>query len=80
MLGLSVKNQMKHKRAKIEDITKKIYRTAKASDIEKWVEIVKKEQKTMLDSRYIAWDLNFKAMEQKPSSITQPKTVSISAS
>ena len=60
MLGLSVKNQMKHKRAKIEDITKKIYRTAKASDIEKWVEIVKKEHKTMLDSRYIAWDLNLK--------------------
>ncbi|MBO4480944.1 MAG: hypothetical protein J5719_00130 [Bacteroidales bacterium] len=60
MLGLSVKNQMKHKKAKVEDITKKIYRTAKASDIEKWVEIVKKEQKTMLDSRYIAWDLNLK--------------------
>ncbi|MDR0604140.1 MAG: hypothetical protein LBG80_07560 [Bacteroidales bacterium] len=54
--GEAVKLQMKNK--KVTQITKKIYRRAKASDIEKWISLVSKEKETMMDSRYIAWDLN----------------------
>lgn len=60
MVGVSVKNQMKHKHVKPEDVTKKIYRHARTADIEKWISAVDLEYATMLSSRYIAWDLNLK--------------------
>ena len=60
MLGLSVKRQLEHKRLKPEDITKKLYRLARVSDIDKWISTVDLEHTTMLSSRYIAWDLNLK--------------------
>lgn len=60
MLGINVKNQIKHKKVKVTDITKKIYRLARANDIEKWVTAVDLEYATMLSSRYTAWDLNLK--------------------
>ena len=60
MLGLSVKKQLEHKRLKPEDITKKLYRTARVSDIDKWISTVDLEHTTMLSSRYIAWDLDLK--------------------
>lgn len=60
MLGLNVKNQLKHKHIHPEDITKKLYRTARVVDIEKWINTVNMEYSTMLSSRYIAWDLDLK--------------------
>lgn len=60
MLGLSVKRQLKHKKINVSDIQKKLYRTARVVDIEKWVSAVDLEYATMLSSRYIAWDLNLK--------------------
>lgn len=60
MLGKSVYNQMKHKRLAEKDITKKLYRTARAADIEKWISTVNSEHTTMLSSRYIAWDMGLK--------------------
>ncbi len=60
MLGLSVKKQLEHKRLKPEDVTKKLYRTARVSDIDKWISTVDLEHTTMLSSRYIAWDLDLK--------------------
>ena len=60
MLGKSVFRQMKHKRVKPEDVHKKLYRTARYNDIEKWIGTVRQEHTTMLSSRYIAWDLGLK--------------------
>ena len=58
MVGVAVKNQLKHKHINITDITKKLYRLARAADIEKWITSVDLEYSTMLSSRYIAWDLS----------------------
>lgn len=60
MAGIAVKKQLKHKNIKPSDITKKLYRTARVVDIEKWISTVNLEYSTMLSSRYIAWDLNLK--------------------
>ncbi|MCQ2286844.1 MAG: hypothetical protein MJZ76_08230, partial [Bacteroidales bacterium] len=60
MLGASVRKQMSHKKVKEDDVTKKIYRLAKYTDIDKWISAVKQEHLTMLSSRYIAWDINLK--------------------
>ena len=60
MLGISVKRQIKHKHIKVTDIVKKVYRLARTSDIEKWIDSVNLEYDTMLSSRYKAWDLNLK--------------------
>ena len=56
LMGEAVKIQMKNKKMPIA--TKKIYRRAKATDIEKWINVVNKEKETMMHSRYTAWDLN----------------------
>lgn len=56
LMGDAVKLQMKSKNAK--EVTKKIYRRAKSSDIEKWISVVEKEYDTMMKSRYTAWDVN----------------------
>ena len=58
MLGLQVKRQMEHKRVKPADVTKRIYRAARYTDIEEWIAAVGLEHQTMLKSRYAAWDLN----------------------
>ena len=60
MLGKSVYRQMRHKRVNPDDVKKKLYRTARYSDIDKWISTVKQEHTTMLSSRYIAWDLGLK--------------------
>lgn len=60
MLGKNVYRQLAHKRVKPEDVKKKLYRTARYSDIEKWISTVNQEHTTMLSSRYIAWDLGLK--------------------
>lgn len=60
MLGLSVSKQMAHKKVKEADVTKKIYRLARYTDIDKWISAVKQEHVTMLSSRYIAWDIDLK--------------------
>lgn len=56
LMGDAVQIQMKSKNAK--EVTKKIHRRAKASDIEKWINVVNKEYDTMMRSRYTAWDIN----------------------
>ena len=58
MTGIAVKNQLKRKNIHITDVTKKLYRLARAADIEKWITSVDLEYSTMLSSRYIAWDLD----------------------
>ena len=58
LMGEAVKLQMRSKKVTEEKITKKIYRRARASDIEKWVNVVDLEKDTMMRSRYTAWDLN----------------------
>lgn len=58
MLGLQVKRQLEHKHVSPENVTKKLYRTARYADIEEWVATVGLEHETMLKSRYTAWDLN----------------------
>jgi cell fate regulator YaaT (PSP1 superfamily) len=58
MTGVSVKRQLAAKKIKPEDVSKKLYRHAKISDIDKWIATVDLEHTTMLSSRYIAWDLN----------------------
>ncbi len=60
MLGKNVYRQLAHKRVKVDDVKKKLYRTARYSDIEKWISTVNQEHTTMLTSRYIAWDLGLK--------------------
>lgn len=60
MLGLQVKRQLEHKHVKPENVTKKLYRTARYADIEEWISTVGLEHDTMLKSRYTAWDLNLK--------------------
>lgn len=60
MLGKSVFQQMKHKKVEPNDVTKKLYRTARYADIDKWISAVQQEHTTMLSSRYIAWDLGLK--------------------
>ena len=60
MLGMSVPKQMAHKKVKQSDVTKKIFRLARYTDIDKWISAVKQEHLTMLSSRYIAWDINLK--------------------
>lgn len=60
MLGLQVKRQLAHKRIAPENVTKKLYRTARYADIEEWISTVGLEHETMLKSRYTAWDLNLK--------------------
>ena len=60
MVGVNVKNQLKSKHLRQEDVVKKIYRTARVADIDKWISTVNLEQTTMLSSRYIAWDLDLK--------------------
>ncbi len=60
MLGLSVKKQLIHKKVKVEDVAKKIYRLARMADIDKWISTVNNENITMLSSRYIAWDCDLK--------------------
>lgn len=60
MLGKSVYRQMKHKHVNPDDVKKKLYRTARYADIEKWIATVRQESTTMLSSRYIAWDLGLK--------------------
>jgi len=56
LTGEAVKLQMKNKKA--GTVTRKIYRRAKAADIEKWIESVQQEKDIMMRSRYAAWDLN----------------------
>lgn len=56
LIGDTVKLQMKNKNVK--EVSKKIYRRAKTSDIEKWISVVNKEEETMMKSRYTAWDIN----------------------
>lgn len=58
MLGLQVKRQLEHKHVAPENVTKKLYRTARYADIEEWIATVGLEHDTMLKSRYTAWDLN----------------------
>ena len=58
LLGLTVKKQLTKKRIKQEDVVKKLYRHARVADVDKWISTVDLENKTMLSSRYIAWDLN----------------------
>ncbi len=60
MLGKNVYRQMAHKHVKESDVKKKLYRTARYADIDKWISTVKQEHTTMLSSRYIAWDLGLK--------------------
>ncbi len=60
MVGVNVKNQLKNRHLRPEDITKKIYRTARVPDVEKWISTVNLEHTTMLSSRYTAWDLELK--------------------
>ena len=60
MLGLQVKRQLEHKHIAPENVTKKLYRTARYADIEEWIATVGLEHETMLKSRYTAWDLNLK--------------------
>lgn len=60
MAGASVKKQMQHKKMKFAEVTKKIYRLARAADIDKWIATVKSENMTMLSSRHLAWDCNLK--------------------
>jgi cell fate regulator YaaT (PSP1 superfamily) len=54
--GEAVKLQMKNK--KVTQVTKKICRRSKTSDIAKWINLVTREKETMMNSRNIAWDLN----------------------
>jgi cell fate regulator YaaT (PSP1 superfamily) len=56
LMGEAVKLQMKNKKA--DTVTRKIYRKARATDIEKWIETVNREKDIMMRSRYAAWDLN----------------------
>jgi cell fate regulator YaaT (PSP1 superfamily) len=58
LIGLSVKKQLTKKKIKQEEVTKKLYRQARVADIDKWIATVDLENRTMLSSRYIAWDLN----------------------
>ena len=58
LTGEAVKLQMRNKKVTPDKITKKIYRKARASDIEKWIRVVDLEKDTMMRSRYAAWDLN----------------------
>ena len=55
MMGEQVKLQLQNKN--VHSVTKKLYRRARATDIEKWITVVKKEEETMMRSRYAAWDL-----------------------
>ncbi|MBO7624609.1 MAG: hypothetical protein J6S82_04795, partial [Bacteroidales bacterium] len=55
MMGEQVKLQLQNKN--VRSVTKRIYRKARATDIEKWIAVVKKEEETMMQSRYAAWDL-----------------------
>jgi cell fate regulator YaaT (PSP1 superfamily) len=56
LMGEAVELQMKNK--KVTQVTKKIYRRSKVSDIEKWITVVNREKETMMHSRSTAWDLN----------------------
>jgi len=58
LVGEAVKLQMKNKKITADKVIKKIYRRAKATDIEKWIRVVDLEKETMMRSRYTAWDLN----------------------
>lgn len=60
MLGITVQKQLVHKKVKQEEVTKKIYRLARTSDLEKWITNVNQENVTMLSSRYMAWDCELK--------------------
>lgn len=60
MLGITVQKQLVHKKVKQEEVTKKIYRLARTSDLEKWITTVNQENVTMLSSRYMAWDCELK--------------------
>ena len=55
MTGDQVLLHMQNKKA--QNINKRLYRKAKAADIEKWINVVNKEEETMMRSRYAAWDL-----------------------
>ncbi|MBP5395772.1 MAG: hypothetical protein J6Y34_02120 [Bacteroidales bacterium] len=55
MMGEQVKLQLQNKN--VHSVTKKLYRKARANDIEKWISVVNKEEETMMQSRYAAWDL-----------------------
>ncbi|MCD4791525.1 MAG: hypothetical protein K8R37_16145 [Bacteroidales bacterium] len=56
--GEAVKIQMKKKKFRLDpDQIKKVYRRARASDIEKWVSAVNNEESTMFKSRGIASEL-----------------------
>ncbi|MGI6292578.1 MAG: PSP1 domain-containing protein [Bacteroidales bacterium] len=55
MMGHQVKLQMQNKN--VSEVTKRVYHKARTNDIEKWVNLVKKENDTMMKSRYAAWDL-----------------------
>ena len=55
--GPIVLRQMKAKGIENADELKRIYRKAKAYDIEKWQEAISREQETMIESRQIAKDL-----------------------
>lgn len=58
LTGILVKEQMKHARVREDEELKKVYRKAKAADIEKWLEAIGLEETTMLKSRKIASSLN----------------------
>lgn len=55
MTGHQVKLHMQNK--DVKEVTKKVLHKARISDIEKWVNLVNKENETMMKSRYAAWDL-----------------------
>ncbi len=55
MMGEQVRLQIQNKN--VQDVSKKLYRKARAADIEKWITVVNKEEETMMQSRYAAWDL-----------------------
>ncbi len=55
MVGEQVKLQLQNKN--VHGVTKKLLRKARATDIEKWISVVQKEESTMMQSRYAAWDL-----------------------
>ncbi|MDY6394729.1 MAG: regulatory iron-sulfur-containing complex subunit RicT [Bacteroidales bacterium] len=50
--------QMKKKRGFNIENVKKLYRRAKTADIEKWLEVIKKEEKTLFETRKLALDEN----------------------
>lgn len=61
MVGELVRFQMRHKKVDPDsDEIKKVYRKARATDIDKWITVVNNEEKTIFRTREIAAELNLK--------------------